>query len=75
MSYEKKQLAMASLALKFAEEGVRNTVRGVAELMKDAEVSEVMDIVATVELALAVLEEARENVERAKRYYELHKGE
>lgn len=70
MTYAKERYTKASVALQYAEAGFEKSVRESAKILEKCTVDDVPDVLEQLKLEYEILKEAREDLERAKRYLE-----
>lgn len=75
MSYAKQNYIKAKRALEFTKMGVRATAVEVASRLVEADADEVRDVLAEMEIALDLLDDAHKDVEYARQYFEKNKSE
>lgn len=74
MSYAKQNYIKAKRALEFTKMGVRATAVEVASRLVEADADKVRDVLAEMEIALDLLDDAHKDVECARQYFENHKN-
>lgn len=75
MSYAKQNYIKAKRALEFTKMGVRATAVEVASRLVEADADDVREIIAGMEIALEILDDAHKDVEYAAQYFEKNKNE